>query len=61
MEEGPIQQCLDRGLATNGWVNMYPEVKVMHEVLEGSDHAMLILDTAFRPFIRRQRFIYDSR
>lgn len=60
-EEGPIQQRLDRGLATNGWVNMYPEAKVLHEVLEGSDHAMLILDTVLRPFIRRRQFIYDSR
>lgn len=33
----------------------------MHEVLEGSNHAMLILDTKPLPFIRKKRFIYDPR
>lgn len=32
-DEGPIQQRLDRGLAMSGWVDTYPEAKVMHEVL----------------------------
>lgn len=53
-DEWPIQQRLDHGLATNGWVNIYPEVKVMHEVLEGSDHAMLLLDTEVVPFNRKE-------
>lgn len=35
---------MDRGLATDGWVNVYLEEKVVHEVLKGSDHTMLILD-----------------
>lgn len=33
----------------------------MHELLEGSDHVMLILDTKPFPFIRKKRFIYDPR
>ncbi|KAM2339605.1 hypothetical protein ACFX1X_019159 [Malus domestica] len=33
----------------------------MHEVLEGSDHAMLILGTNVAPLSRRWRFIYDAR
>lgn len=59
-DEGPIQQRLDRALATSGWVNMYPKAKVMHEVLEGSDHAMLILGTDVALSSRRRRFIYDA-
>ncbi|KAM2502553.1 hypothetical protein ACFX1W_033092 [Malus domestica] len=60
-EDGPIQQRLDRGLASEGWISTYPEAKVLHEVVEGSDHAMLILDTDFVSVKRRKRFIYDSR
>lgn len=59
MDEGPIQQRLDRGLASEGWVSIYLEAKVLHEVLEGSDYAMFILDTDFTPFKRMRRFIYD--
>ncbi|KAM2894871.1 hypothetical protein FF1_010063 [Malus domestica] len=38
---------------------MYPEVKIRHEVLEGSDHAMLIVDTKPLSVFRKKRFIYD--
>lgn len=60
-DEEPIQQRLDRGLATSGWVSVYLEAKVLHEVLEGFDHTMLILDMDVMPFKRRRRFIYDPR
>ncbi|KAM0970935.1 hypothetical protein ACFX1S_019082 [Malus domestica] len=40
---------------------MYHEATVMHKVLEGSDHAMLILGTNVAPLSRRWRFIYDAR
>lgn len=58
-DEWPIQQRLDRGLDTNGWINVYLEAKVLHEVLERSDHAMLILDTKVTALKRRRQFIYD--
>ncbi|KAM1131908.1 hypothetical protein FF1_046364 [Malus domestica] len=40
-EAKPIQQRLDRGLATMGWQDLYPENTIRHVVLEGSDHALL--------------------
>lgn len=58
-DDGLIQQRLDRGLATEWWIKVYPETKVFHEVLEGSDHAMLILKTDVPPQQRKRRFIYD--
>ncbi|KAM2339768.1 hypothetical protein ACFX1X_019299 [Malus domestica] len=33
-EAKPIQQCLDRGLATMGWQDLYPENTIRHVVLE---------------------------
>lgn len=51
---------MDRGLATCGWVDVYPEAKILHEVLE-SDHSMLILDTKPLVSIRKRQFIYDPR
>ncbi|CAN6691340.1 unnamed protein product [Malus baccata var. baccata] len=44
-EAKPIQQRLDRGLATMEWQNLYPENTIRHVVLEGSDHALLFLST----------------
>ncbi|KAM1698180.1 hypothetical protein ACFX14_029348 [Malus domestica] len=44
-EAKPIQQRLDRGLATMGWQNLYPENTIRHVVLEGSDHTLLFLST----------------
>ncbi|CAN6576692.1 unnamed protein product [Malus baccata var. baccata] len=44
-ESLPIQQRLDRGLATMGWNNIYPDTTIRHLVLEGSNHAMLVLST----------------
>lgn len=40
-----IQQRLDCGLATMEWIHLYLEEKILHEALEGSDDAMLILQT----------------
>lgn len=48
-DDGPIQQRLDRGLTISEWVNVYPNARVLHEVLEGSDHSMLILDMDVMP------------
>ncbi|CAN6570393.1 unnamed protein product [Malus baccata var. baccata] len=39
----PIQQRLDRGLATMGWHDLFPENIIRHVILEGSDHALLLL------------------
>lgn len=44
-EAMPIQKRLDRGLASLGWYELYPDTKILHVVLEGSDHAMLVLST----------------
>ncbi|CAN6573468.1 unnamed protein product [Malus baccata var. baccata] len=60
-ESLPIQQRLDRGLATMGWNNLYPDTTIRHLVLEGSDHAMLVLSTE-KLLVRRGRmFSYDAR
>lgn len=40
---------------------MYSEAKVLHEVLKGSDHAMLILDMDVMSLKRWRWFIYDPR
>ncbi|XP_008235658.1 PREDICTED: uncharacterized protein LOC103334459 [Prunus mume] len=60
-EGGFIQERLDRGLATESWINLYPNAQVLHQLLPGSDLSMLILDTT--PMVRkwRKRFIFDPR
>lgn len=60
-EGGFIQERLDRGLATESWINLYPNAQVLHQLLPGSDHSMLLLDTT--PMVRkwRKRFIFDPR
>ena len=60
-EAGPIQQRLDRGLASFGWQNLYPDAKITHVILEGSDHAMLSLSTEKTRVKVGRRFIYDAR
>ncbi|CAN6724078.1 unnamed protein product [Malus baccata var. baccata] len=60
-ESLPIQQRLDRGLATMGWNNMYPDTTIGHLVLEGSDHAMLVLSTEKIHVRRGMMFSYDAR
>lgn len=57
----PIQQRLDRGLATMEWHNLYPNTKIRHVALEGSDHAMLSLSTENVKAWRGRKFNYDSR
>ncbi|CAN6722681.1 unnamed protein product [Malus baccata var. baccata] len=57
----PIQQRLDRGLATHGWHDLFPDTILRHVVLEGSDHAMLLLSTEkFRAW-RGRKFSFDGR
>ncbi|KAM2489958.1 hypothetical protein PS1_046886 [Malus domestica] len=60
-ESLPIQQRLDRGLATMGWNNIYPDTTIRHMVLEGSDHAMLFLSTEKLKAWRGRKFSYDAR
>ncbi|CAN6710400.1 unnamed protein product [Malus baccata var. baccata] len=60
-ESQPIQQRLDRGLATMGWNNTYPDTTIRHLVLEGSDHAMLLLSTEKLKAWRGRKFSYDAR
>lgn len=57
----PIQQRLDRGLATIEWHNFYPDAKIRHVVLEGSDHALLILSTEKVRAWNSRSFLYDAR
>ncbi|KAM1398237.1 hypothetical protein ACFX2I_015708 [Malus domestica] len=60
-EEGFIQERLDRVLATHEWVHNYQQAVVKHVVLEGSDHAMLVLSTEVDQPRRKKRFMYDPR
>ncbi|CAN6698982.1 unnamed protein product [Malus baccata var. baccata] len=60
-EAMPIQQRLDRGLATLGWYEMYPNTKIKHVILEGSDHALLVLSTDNVPKGKGRQFSYDGR
>ncbi|KAM1126958.1 hypothetical protein ACFX2B_041564 [Malus domestica] len=58
-ESLPIQQRLDWGLATMGWYNLYPDTKIRHMMLEGSNHAMLLLSTEKLKAWRGRKFSYD--
>ncbi|CAN6698380.1 unnamed protein product [Malus baccata var. baccata] len=60
-ESMPIQQRLDRGLATLGWHDMYPNTKIKHVILEGSDHALLLLSTDKVSKWRGRQFSFDGR
>lgn len=60
-EAMPIQQRLDRGLASLGWYELYPDTKILHVVLGGSDHAIFILSTEKQWVRRGRRFTYDAR
>ncbi|XP_070677800.1 uncharacterized protein [Malus domestica] len=60
-EEGFIQERLDRALATHDWIQSYQQTVVKHVVLEGSDHAMLVLSTEVDQPRRTKRFMYDRR
>ncbi|KAM1648374.1 hypothetical protein ACFX1Q_010400 [Malus domestica] len=60
-ESLPIQQRLDRELATMGWNNIYPDTTIRHMVLEGSDHAMLFLSIKKLKAWRGRKFSYDAR
>ncbi|KAM1647087.1 hypothetical protein ACFX2K_008663 [Malus domestica] len=42
-DDGLIQQRLDKGVANQGWMYMFPLAKISHVVVEGSDHSMQIL------------------
>lgn len=57
----PIQQRLDRGLASMGWHALYPKTKILHVVLEGSDHALSFLSTENLEAQKGRRFMYETR
>ncbi|KAB2628840.1 hypothetical protein D8674_033635 [Pyrus ussuriensis x Pyrus communis] len=60
-DEGFIQERLDRVLATHNWMQEYHQAIVKHVVLEGSDHAMLVLSTVVDQPRKTKRFMYDPR
>ncbi|XP_050125691.1 uncharacterized protein LOC126602918 [Malus sylvestris] len=60
-ESLPIQQRLDHGLVTHGWHDLYPDTIIRHVVLEGSDHAMLLLSTEKFRVWRGRKFSFDGR
>ncbi|CAL9028919.1 unnamed protein product, partial [Prunus brigantina] len=60
-QEGGIQERLDRGLRSALWLHHYPEATVSNQVVEGSDHSMLILRTHAVKKRRKSIFIYDPR
>ncbi|KAM2044525.1 hypothetical protein ACFX1T_008833 [Malus domestica] len=57
----PIQQRLDRGFASLEWHDLYSNTKILHVVLEGSDHSLLLLTTKKSEEWRGKRFTYDAR
>ncbi|CAN6542159.1 unnamed protein product [Malus baccata var. baccata] len=57
----PIQQRLDRGFASLGWHDLYPDTKILHVALEDSDHSLLLLTTKKSEEWRGRRFMYDAR
>lgn len=59
--DGGIQERLDRGLATDQWLYLYPDAKIHHLMAAGSDHVMLLLQTHGVPTRWQIRFIYDPR
>ncbi|CAL9003580.1 unnamed protein product, partial [Prunus brigantina] len=60
-EDGGIQERLDRGFANDQWLRLYPEARVVHQVVEGSDHVMVWLHTSPTQPRRACRFIFDPR
>ncbi|KAM1240745.1 hypothetical protein ACFX15_045483 [Malus domestica] len=56
----PIQQRLDRGLATMGWNNLDLDTKIRHVVLERSDNALLFLSMEKAMAWKGRKFSYDA-
>jgi hypothetical protein len=58
--EANIRERLDRAFGSAGWVEAYPESKVFHLRLIGSDHVPILMD--MKPSIRdkRRRFLFDK-
>lgn len=57
----PIQQRLDRGLATMEWHILYPDTNIRHIVVEGFDHALFILSMEKARVWKGRSFMYDAR
>ncbi|CAL9020379.1 unnamed protein product [Prunus brigantina] len=60
-EDGGIQERLDRGFANDQWLRLYPAARVVHRVVAGSDHVMVLLHTSHTQPRSAGRFIFDSR
>lgn len=60
-DDGLIQQRLDHGVATTGWMRLFLYATILHVMLEGSDHSMLVLSPHTTSLKGPRRFIYDSR
>ncbi|CAN6564467.1 unnamed protein product [Malus baccata var. baccata] len=60
-EARPIQLRLDHGLATSGWHELYPDTTIRHVVLEGSDHALLLMFTEKIKAWSGRKFSFDAR
>ncbi|KAM1548604.1 hypothetical protein ACFX1Z_009769 [Malus domestica] len=60
-EARPIQLRLDHGLATSGWHELYPDTTIRHIVLEGSDHALLLMSTEKIKAWTGRKFSFDAR
>ena len=60
-DDGLIQQRLDRGVGTSGWIDMFPRATITHVALERSDHSMLVLSSNGQAFNSPKRFYYDSQ
>ncbi|KAM1745805.1 hypothetical protein ACFX11_012502 [Malus domestica] len=60
-EARPIQLRLDRGLATSWWHDLYPDTTIRHVILEGSDHALLLLSTEKTKAWTGRKFSFDGR
>ncbi|KAA3469160.1 reverse transcriptase [Gossypium australe] len=43
--ETNIQECLDRGVANENWISMFPEASIHHLVHSFSDHCPLLVTT----------------
>ncbi|KAM2983667.1 hypothetical protein FF2_009561 [Malus domestica] len=59
-EARPIQLRLDHGLATSGWHELYPGTTIRHVVLEGSDHALLLMSTEKIKAWTGRKFSFDA-
>ena len=53
---------LDRMVANEAWLNMFPEAKVVHRSMAASDHCLLSLSVRMRETrkVARKRFMFEE-